>query len=448
MPLRVGERLEVLVAPDCRKLLERRAVARLPDAVLDVRGRVALHRHHVEAAADGGEVDRMRKAVLEGEALGRDRAVHVHRRGERAERQAHHVVLRDDVVEPSPEGRDAAHVDERAPMSARPEFAVGHLPSVEERVPGCRLLVEPSVRFREAPERRIVELGGDCVVVEARQDDAAVLERKYRDESPEVLFRLEVDVRAHFAGHVVRREGIVDELAVRSVGIVVPGRDGSHLAREHRVVLEPVRTSGDAKAGEIEVCLVFAEVPEVRVGAVVARAADQIVERIPVYVGGLRPRAVGIAHEKEAVVRIVLLRVRRARPDASVGELLEVLDLFRAGGVLVRPGRRRAGKDRHDWNGARVVVPLARADVDASVDVLEAVDGAREESGVVRPRAPARLGGGEKVFERGGRVDGFCARCRCSEKRRKRGNGFDRFHHAPIIAKISRRTYKIIFGYF
>ena len=82
VPFRVGERLEILVGREDGKLLERDTVVRLPDAMLNRRGRIALHSHHIKITANCGKVDRVRVAVFKDESLRGDLAARVHRRRE------------------------------------------------------------------------------------------------------------------------------------------------------------------------------------------------------------------------------------------------------------------------------------------------------------------------------------------------------------------------------
>ena len=352
--------------------------------MLNRRGRIALHSHHIKITANYGKVDRVRVAVFKDESLRGDLAARVHRRRECPERQAHRRALDHGVKAAALVRRDAERMDERAPIVGRLELVVGEPPSAEERVPGRLLLGELSGRFVEAPDRRRVELGRDCVVALVHRGDTPVLEREERHETVERLLRLEVDVRRDFAA-LVGRKRIVDDGPIRVVEVRLVDGDGVHLLGEVRIVRQPSGAAADAVAGEVEVVLVLAEVPDVRVDAPGAAAANQGVERIPVNVRGLRPVGVRVTCEEKSVVGVMFSRIRRARPDASVRKLLEVLDRLAARRVLVGKRRSCTRSDRVDRHRAGVVVPLAAADEDASIKIPQAVDAARVKRRVACP---------------------------------------------------------------
>ena len=368
---RVGERLGVLVRREGRELREVLPVGRLPDTVFLRR----IHRHHVHRSAHDRDVDGVGIPAIEGVAPGSDVPRGVHRGREEPDRVALGPARIHDVVDATLERRRLAEVDPTCGRGG--ELAVDALVPIEKSVPRAVHAPElPSGRIVELPVVALVEVRVARHVVVVRHGDAAVRERHQRQESLVVL-----------AGLV-----FLDRVAVVAVGLA--RRDRSHLMRERIVSVEPVLAAADAVAGEVEVPVVLAEVP--RVG--VELRAVELVRGIPVD-GTERTRhpvAPRILGEEAAVVGIVFARVGRARPDPAVGELLEGLDLLRARAVLVRPRRRRAGEDRDDRHGTSVVAPVAAADVDATVDVFEAMAAAR--GLVVRRCAVSGLQRREKVF--------------------------------------------------
>lgn len=303
----------------------------------------------------------MSVSAVEGVTLRGDVARAVHRRGEETDRQVHRTSGRHDVVDASVKGSRLAEVNP-PPVRRTREFAVNVIVSVKKGVPRAVLAGEESGGFVATPEIALVHLGLTALVPVISHRGATVRERHERHEALAVQTLLGRDFFTFHFG----------DTGIAVVAVRLTGRDRAHLVRESLVPVEPVLATTDAEAGEVELSLVVAEIPFVGIefGAV------ELMRGIPVDLAERTPHPLParVLREEIAVVRVPLLRIGSARPDASVGKLLERFDVLRAGRVFVRPGRRCTGQDRDKRHRTRIVIPVAAADVDAPVEILHAMD--------------------------------------------------------------------------